>query len=67
MFLQTPDGIKLFYETYDEKGKTPVVLVHGAGADHMMWAPQILKYPAKGLFVIAPPVPHRCYLSTLGT
>ena len=54
MILQTPDGIELFYETYGEKGNTPVVLVHGAGADNKMWLPQIAKYPAEGLFVIAP-------------
>ena len=54
MILQTADGIKLFYETYGEKGNTPVVLVHGAGADSKMWLYQIVKYPVKGLFVIAP-------------
>ena len=56
MILQTPDGIELFYETYGEKGDTPVILVHGAGADHEMWLPQIAKYPAEGLFVIAPDI-----------
>ncbi len=53
MILKTPDGIELFYETYGEKGNAPVILVHGAGADHEMWLPQIAKYPAEGLFVIA--------------
>jgi len=54
VILKTPDEIELFYETYGEKRNTPIVLVHGAGADHEMWLPQTAKYPAKGLFVITP-------------
>jgi len=52
--LKSSDGIELFYETYGDKGNTPIVLVHGLGAEHNMWLPQILKYPSQGLFVIAP-------------
>jgi len=54
MILKTSDGIELFYETYGEKEDTPIVLVHGLGAEHNMWLPQISKYPSQGLFVIAP-------------
>jgi len=54
LILKTSSGIELFYETYGERGDTPVVLVHGAGADHKMWLPQIAKYPAEGFFVIVP-------------
>lgn len=54
MILKTSDGIELFYEIYGEKRNTPIVLVHGLGADHNMWLPQISKYPSQGLFVIAP-------------
>ncbi len=54
MILKTSGGIELFYEIYGEKGNTPVVLVHGLGAEHNMWLPQISKYPSQGIFVIAP-------------
>lgn len=54
MILKTSDGIELFYKTYGKKGNTPIVLVHGLGAEHNMWLPQISKYPFQGLFVIAP-------------
>jgi 3-oxoadipate enol-lactonase len=54
IILKTSDGIELFYEIYGEKRNTPIVLVHGLGAEHNMWLPQILKYPSQGLFVIAP-------------
>jgi len=56
MILETLDGIELFYNTYGEKGDSPVVLVHGIGADHRMWQPQISKYPGEGLFLIVPDV-----------
>ena len=54
MILKTSIGIELFYKTYGEKGNTPIILVHGLGAEHDMWLPQILKYPSQGLFIIAP-------------
>jgi 3-oxoadipate enol-lactonase len=44
----------VIYETYGEKENTPSVLVHGLGAEHNMWLPQISKYPSQSLFVIAP-------------
>ncbi|MCK4388458.1 MAG: alpha/beta hydrolase [Dehalococcoidia bacterium] len=56
MTLETSDGIELFYETHGEKEDSPVILVHGLGADHRMWQPQISKYPSEGLFLIVPDV-----------
>ena len=56
MILETLDGTELFYETHGEKGDSPVILVHGLGADHRMWQPQISKYPSEGLFLIVPDV-----------
>jgi len=52
--LRASDGTELFYETYGEKGNIPTVLVHGLGAEHNMWLPQISKYPSQNIFVIAP-------------
>jgi 3-oxoadipate enol-lactonase len=54
MILKTSSGIELFYETYGEKGNTPLGLVHGLGAEHNMWLAQISKYPSRGLFIITP-------------
>jgi len=56
MILKTSDGIELFYDTYGEKGNSPVVLVHGLGADHRMWQLQTSIYPDEGLFLIVPDI-----------
>jgi 3-oxoadipate enol-lactonase len=32
----------------------PVLLIHGIGADHQMWKPQIATLPLKGLFLVVP-------------
>ena len=54
MHLTTFDGTTLYVETYGDPGDRPVVLIHGLGADHAMWAPQIDTLPAHGFHVIAP-------------
>jgi 3-oxoadipate enol-lactonase len=54
MQLATSDGIELFYFTKGDKSAIPVVLVHGLGADHQMWAPQLTSYPNEGFYVLAP-------------
>jgi 3-oxoadipate enol-lactonase len=54
MIFQTSQNINLFYETYGDKANPAVLLLHGLGADHQMWKPQIDRYPQAGLFVIAP-------------
>lgn len=56
MIIKTSDGTELFYDTYGEKWNSPVVLVHGLGADHRMWQPQTSKYTGEGLFLIVPDV-----------
>lgn len=50
----TRDGITLAYDTYGQPSDSPVLLLHGLGADHEMWAPQIERYPREELFLIAP-------------
>ena len=30
-----------------------ILLIHGIGADHQMWKPQIATLPLKGLFLVA--------------
>lgn len=54
MKFETSDKVDLFYVTYGDKAQEPVVLIHGLGADHEMWKPQIENYPEKGFFLIVP-------------
>ncbi|ALO14051.1 3-oxoadipate enol-lactonase 2 [Salinivirga cyanobacteriivorans] len=54
MKFKTSDKVDLFYMTYGDKAQEPVVLIHGLGADHKMWKPQIENYPEKGFFLIVP-------------
>jgi 3-oxoadipate enol-lactonase len=54
MKMITSDGIELHYQTYGEKNHTPVILIHGLGADQNMWKPQIEVFPGKDMFLIVP-------------
>ncbi|MBO8173268.1 MAG: alpha/beta fold hydrolase [Bacillaceae bacterium] len=54
MILKTSDQHELYYETYGDPHAPPLLLLHGIGADHKMWAPQIEHYPSNGYFVITP-------------
>lgn len=54
MIVQTSHKLDLFYETYGDKSAPAVLLLHGLGADHRMWEPQIESFPRAGFFVIIP-------------
>ncbi|MCF8218308.1 MAG: alpha/beta hydrolase [Bacteroidales bacterium] len=54
MHFETSDEVELHFITYGEKTNKPTVLIHGLGADHEMWKPQIENYPKKGFFLIVP-------------
>lgn len=54
MNFKTSDEVELYYMTYGHKSHEPVVLIHGLGADHEMWKPQIENYPKMGFFLIVP-------------
>ena len=54
MILNTSDGKEIYYETYGVENNPAIILVHGIGADHKMFAPQIKRFPNEGYFVIAP-------------
>jgi 3-oxoadipate enol-lactonase len=54
MFYVSFDQLPLYYETHGDPGGTPVMLIHGIGADHDMWKPQITSLPAAGTFTIVP-------------
>ena len=54
MKIQSFDGLSLHYECYGDKAATPLLLVHGIGADHDMWLPQITSLPGQGFYCIVP-------------
>lgn len=54
MRFNASDGISLYHETYGDPTDTPVMLIHGIGADHNMWKPQITSFPDAGYFIIVP-------------
>jgi 3-oxoadipate enol-lactonase len=54
MFYQNADNLKLFYQTSGDPHNPAVLLIHGLGADHRMWTPQIDPFVAAGFFVISP-------------
>jgi len=54
MILNTSDGKKIYYQTYGETGSPAVILIHGIGADHNMFGPQVETFVKEGYFVIAP-------------
>lgn len=54
MKIQTKERINLHYSTFGDKNNTPVILIHGLGADHNMWKPQIDVLPEKEMFLIVP-------------
>ena len=56
MQLTTFDGTTLYVETYGNLNDEPVMLIHGLGADHTMWAPQIETLPKQGFFLVVPDV-----------
>jgi pimeloyl-ACP methyl ester carboxylesterase len=54
MSIQTEAGGTIsVYIDGPQKGE-PIVLVHGHGADHRMWEPQLRRYAERGYRVIAP-------------
>lgn len=56
MLCKVTEEIQIYYETYGDKNKNPTLLIHGLGADHNMWKPQISTYPKYGLYLIVPDI-----------
>lgn len=50
----TSDNLRLFYKTTGDSQNPVILLIHGLGADHRMWQPQIEPFAEAGFFVIAP-------------
>ncbi len=54
MIIKNPDGSETFYQEAGDPTHEPLLLLHGLGADHEMWHPQIREFAAHGYFVLAP-------------
>jgi len=52
--LITFDSLNLIVHMDGEAEAKPLVLLHGLGAEHRMWQPQLKSFPAAGWRVIAP-------------
>lgn len=48
------DGVSIAYVTRGDPDGEPVVFVHGLGADHEMWGPQLRSYQESGFYLVAP-------------
>lgn len=53
MKLQNADGTTTWYEECGDPQHPTMVLLHGIGADHRMWQPQLERYPNEGYHVLA--------------
>ncbi|MGV9200697.1 MAG: alpha/beta fold hydrolase [Promethearchaeia archaeon] len=54
MIFDSSDGIKLHYKTYGSEEGSSILLLHGIGADHTMFSPQINFLTDAGYYVITP-------------
>ena len=54
MILKNPDGTQTYYEAFGERTSETLLLLHGIGADHAMWEPQMQKYASLGYHLLVP-------------
>ncbi|MEM9905041.1 MAG: alpha/beta hydrolase [Cyanobacteria bacterium P01_D01_bin.44] len=54
MILKNPDNTETYYETRGDSTSETLLLLHGIGADHAMWQPQIQKYAGQGYHLLIP-------------
>jgi pimeloyl-ACP methyl ester carboxylesterase len=54
MVIKHPDGTETFLQEAGNPANEAIVLLHGIGADHNMWTPQIQAFADQGFFVLAP-------------
>jgi len=52
--IQNTDGTQTFYREFGDPANEAMVLLHGIGADHNMWRPQMEKFAGQGYFVLIP-------------
>lgn len=54
MYITATDNTRLFYQTKGDPENSVILLIHGLGADHQMWLPQIEPFSKAGLFLVTP-------------
>lgn len=54
MIIENTDGTQTYIKKAGKLSNEAIILLHGIGADHKMWKPQIDLYADEGYFVLAP-------------
>ncbi|MEM6518898.1 MAG: alpha/beta hydrolase [Cyanobacteria bacterium P01_D01_bin.71] len=54
MKIKNTDGTETVYSALGNAANEAIVLLHGIGADHRMWQPQIEAFASSGFYVLAP-------------
>lgn len=54
MILTNNDSTQTFFETAGDPNNPSIILLHGIGADHRMWAPQIQAFADQSFHILAP-------------
>ncbi|HFQ94909.1 MAG TPA: alpha/beta fold hydrolase, partial [Anaerolineae bacterium] len=54
MIVKNSDGTETFFQEAGDPANDAMALLHGIGADHKMWQPQIRPFADNGYFVLAP-------------
>ncbi|MCG8348213.1 MAG: alpha/beta hydrolase [Chloroflexales bacterium] len=54
MIIENSDGTETFFQEAGISTNEAIVLLHGIGADHNMWEPQVQIFADNGYFVLAP-------------
>lgn len=54
MKITNTDGTETVYSALGDAANEAIVLLHGIGADHTMWQPQMAEFARSGFYVLAP-------------
>ncbi len=54
MFVDNSDGTKTYVKEIGNTNNEALLLLHGIGADHKMWRPQLSVFAEHGYYVLAP-------------
>ncbi|MEM6424565.1 MAG: alpha/beta fold hydrolase [Cyanobacteria bacterium P01_D01_bin.128] len=54
MKIKNTDGTETVYSALGDAANEVIVLLHGIGADHQMWQPQMAEFASSGFYVLAP-------------
>src|SRR3990172_5353354 len=47
-----PEAAGLYYRIYDQAARLPVVLIHGAGGNHLHWPTEIRRLPGVRVYAL---------------